>query len=82
MHIEKTIAKMQKNLVKLPHSPQKVLLRASSLVLFFVLIFPLKVVSGIDCKCVTALLTLTEAMLKYPRYRQNKKGSTNFFTLY
>ena len=67
-----------RNLVKLPYSAQKVLLRASTLILFFVLLFTQG--DGIDLvihKCVTELLTLTA---KRPKVYQNK-GSTNFFNL-
>ena len=63
---------MQKALVKLPYSAQKVLLRATIFILFFVLIF-----TQIDCieyrlGC-KELTALKEAKLKDPRYRQNKR---------
>ena len=62
----------KKNLVKLPYSAQKVLLRASILTAFC---FDLQSRwwYRLGCKCLTALLTLTEARLKDPRYRQNKR---------
>ena len=74
--------KTAKNLVKLPYSAQKVLLRVWSLLLFFVMncwLFKSKQWYRLCCKSVETLLTPTETRLKYPRYRQIK-GFTNFFT--
>ena len=74
MPIGRKITKIQKNVVKLPYSAQKVLLKALNLVIFFVLIFPLKAWwYGLGCKCVTALLRLIS--------RGKTKGFRNFFIL-
>ena len=63
----KKITKMKKNLGKLPYLAQK---------LFLVLISNSNVrLYKLGCNCMTAILTVTEAMLKDPRYiyRQNKR---------
>ena len=71
--------KNSENLVILPYLAQKEVPRALT-ILVFVLIFTVVQWFRLGHKCLTALLTLTEARLKYPRYIGKAKGSTNFFT--
>ena len=76
----KRISKMQKNLVKLPCSAQKLLLRVLSLILIFYFDFQSSVkirLCKLGYKCLTALLTLTETRLKGTG---KTKDFTKFFT--
>ena len=71
--------KHSENLVKLPYLAHKEVPRALT-ILVFVLIFTMVQWFRLGHKCLTALPTLTEARIKYPRYIGKAKVSTNFFT--
>ena len=65
----KKVTKMQNNIVKCSYSAQKVILRA---LYCFLIDLQSRWWCKLGCNCLKALLTLTEARLKDPRYRQNK----------
>ena len=71
---------MQKYLVKLPNSAQKLLMRVSSFIQLFCFDFQFCVnvrLHKLGCRCMTVILTVTETRLKDPQIKAKQKVVQN-----